>query len=94
VVALATEDAKVQLEGLRPQMISRCSAASGSEASVPLVFHLTFDAQGREVARAIRGRRGLRGSGFTKCLRELEGTELSIPPPGTEVAVAVPVTFP
>jgi len=53
-----------------------------------------FDAQGREIGRGIGSDRAAPSGEFGKCLRKLEGTTFSIPPPGMQVSVSVPVTFP
>jgi hypothetical protein len=93
-VARATEEAKAQLENLRPQMVSRCPPAGINSGGVQLVFHFTFDSQGRQTARSVRPRHRARGREIATCLREMDGLELSIQPPGTNVAVAVPMALP
>jgi hypothetical protein len=94
VVARVTEEVKVKIETLRPQILSRCSPAGGMAGGARLTFNLTFDASGREIARGITGQRTAPGAELARCLREMDGIELAIPAPGASVAVAVPVTFP
>jgi hypothetical protein len=94
LVARVLSDATVQLENQRPQILARCSPAGGLNGGAQLTFNVTFDAQGREIARGISENRRARSGAFAKCLRDIDGMRLSIPPPGTNVAVSVPVSFP
>ena len=99
VVAQVTQQAKVELENLRPRLMSSCWPSGGlgaGQRSATLTFHMTFDAQGHEIARGIsESRRAVRASAeFAKCVRILDGTLLSIPPPGRTVAISIPVSFP
>ncbi len=59
-----------------------------------LTFHHTFDAAGREVARAMAEGRGAPGGAFTRCLRGLPVGSLSIPAPRARVGVRVALNFP
>lgn len=88
-----TSDASAQIETYRPQFVSRCTPPGGLGEGAQVTFHVTFDAQGREIARGISENRRNRAGAFAKCMRELGGIEFSVPPPGTNVAVSVPMSF-
>lgn len=90
IVARVISDATVKLEDQRPQILARCPPGSGG---AQVTFNVTFDAQGREIARGISENRRARAGAFAKCLRDMDGMPLSIPPPGTNVAVSIPVSF-
>jgi hypothetical protein len=97
VVALATSNARTQLETLRPEILSHCAEASGPERGrgpAKVTFHVTFDANGREIARGISEDRTAPTGTLARCLRTLPIGSLSIPPPGTRVAVRVAMAFP
>jgi hypothetical protein len=99
VVALATSSARAQLEGFRASLLSRCDAspAPGEAPRVgKLTFNLTFDANGREIARGIsEDRRARLSPPVARCLRELPRIgSLAIPAPGVTVGVKVAMTFP
>jgi hypothetical protein len=97
VVGLAAEEARAQLESVRPQLVSQCWPAGGlgrGREKARLTFHLTFDAAGREVARGISEDRGAPAGSFARCLRTLPIGALSIPAPGARVGVRVALNFP
>jgi hypothetical protein len=97
VVARATEEAKANIETLRQQIVSQCWPAGGlkgGRTSAKLVFDVTFDAQGREIARGLRMDRRAPAGEFARCLSSMQGTSLSISPPGTTVRTGFEVTFP
>ena len=92
-----TEATKHEIEKLRPYIVSRCWPAgglAGGQTSAKLTFQITFDEKGREIARGISEDRSAPAGEFGSCLAKLEGMTLSIEPPGTNVGVSVPVTFP
>jgi hypothetical protein len=97
VVARATEEAKANIETLRQQIVSQCWPAGGlkgGRTSAKLVFDVTFDAQGHEIARGLRMDRRAPAGEFARCLSSMPGTSLSISPPGTTVRTGFEVTFP
>ena len=93
ILARATTDATAQIETYRPTFVSRCTPPGGLGEGAQVTFHVTFDAQGREIARGISENRRHRAGAFAKCMREISGIDLAIAPPGTNVAVSVPMTF-
>jgi len=89
-------DAKAGLERLRPRLIQSCWSGLPFQPSVPSValrFDLTFDADGREIARSVldAGREG--DPAVAECLRAMD-LPLTIPPPGATVAVQIDLTIP
>jgi hypothetical protein len=97
LTAAAVAEAGAQLETLRAYIDERCWPAGGlrsGRATAPLQLNLTFDAEGREIARGISEDRRAPAGDFTRCLRRLGGTTLRIAPRGITVAMTLPVTFP
>ncbi|AUX45071.1 hypothetical protein SOCE26_065520 [Sorangium cellulosum] len=85
------------LEAHRAALMQRCYtpaiAAQPERPVVKYVFNITFDAQGRQVARGVIEDRETARPEVTACL----GTALpplSIPPPGARVRVDVPFSLP
>lgn len=96
-VKKATEEATAQLEAYRSSIVSECwpsGGLPGGAKSAKVTLHVTFDAQGREIARGISEDRRAPSGAFGTCLRKLSGTTLSLPPPGRTVAVSIPVSYP
>jgi hypothetical protein len=92
-----TEETKAKFETLRAHIVSRCWRSGGfrgGPSSTNLTFSVAFDAQGHEIARGITEDRSAPAAEFVGCLRGLEGTTLSIAPPGANVGVTVQMTFP
>jgi hypothetical protein len=85
-----------KLEGLRRDMLARCwpSGGLGEGKQAGLRFAITFDENGREIARGISEDRRAPGGEFVRCLRGVPLGTFNIPAPGTRVAVNVPMTFP
>ena len=97
LVGQAAAEARVQLESVRPALLSRCWPAEGlgqGRDKARLTFHLTFDAAGREVARGISEDRTAPAGAFARCLRTLPIGTLAIPAPGARVGVRVAMSFP
>jgi hypothetical protein len=96
LAARVTQDAKVQLESVRELIVSRCWPRNGVDGrnSARVTFNVTFDAQGRQIARGITEDRRAPAGAFGKCLRELPGTALAIAPPGTNIGVSLSVAYP
>jgi hypothetical protein len=97
VVKKVTAEATAQLETYRPSIVKECWPADGlprGAKSAKVTIHVTFDAQGREIARGISEERRAPTGAFGKCLRALPGTNLSVSPPGTNVAVSMAMTYP
>jgi hypothetical protein len=93
----ATDEVNAQLETLRPYIASHCLPSAGVEggkASATVTVSSTFDARGREIARGIGEDRRSPAAELASCMRSLEGIALSISPPGSNVGISVPVTFP
>lgn len=97
LVRRVADEATAGIDSLRSYIVSSCWPASATGlATAKLTFNLTFDVQGREIARGIvEGRKApAPAREFGRCLRRLEGTTLAIAPPGANVGVSIPVTFP
>jgi hypothetical protein len=97
LVRHVAKEATAGIDSLRSYIVSSCWPASATGlATAKLTFNLTFDVQGREIARGIsEGRKASAPAHeFSRCLRRLEGTTLAIAPPGANVGVSIPVTFP
>jgi hypothetical protein len=86
---------KAQLESARELIVSRCWPRGGVDgrSSARLTFNVTFDAQGREIARGITEDRRAPGGAFARCVRE-HGTALAIAPPGTNIGVSLSMAYP
>ncbi len=97
LVRHVADEATAGIDSLRSYIVSSCWPASATGlATAKLTFNLTFDVQGREIARGIVEARKAPAPAreFSSCVRRLEGTTLAIAPPGANVGVSVPVTFP
>jgi hypothetical protein len=94
---VAEASARLKLDELRGDMLSRCWPSGGLEGgrtSARLTFSLAFDADGREIARGISEDRAAPAGAFARCLRALPVGSLAIPPPGARVGVKVAMVFP
>jgi hypothetical protein len=94
--AVAAE-ARARLESLRGYISSRCwpeGGLPGGQQQTTLRLDLTFDRDGREIARGIRQDRRAPAAAFTACLRRLPGTRLEVSAPGRSVGVLVAMQFP
>jgi len=90
VRALAVEKEKT----LVPKCWQPLLAKTPSPARAKYTFNLAFDAQGKEIARAISEHREAERADVGQCLRGLPGG-LTIPPPGTGIpTVEVELEFP
>jgi hypothetical protein len=97
LVTRVTAEAKEQLEAQRPAIVSECWPSGGlprGAKNAKVTLHVTFDAQGREIARGLVEDRRAPAGAFGQCLRKLPGTRLSLSPTGQRVAVAIPMTYP
>jgi hypothetical protein len=86
-----------RVEEQRPRVVSTCWPREGlpnGRRSATVTYNVTFNPAGREVARGISQDRRAPAGTFGKCLGQLQGTQLSISPPGTYVTLRVPVTYP
>jgi hypothetical protein len=91
------EEAKAQLETYRNEVVSQCWPAKGlpkGARTATLTVNVTFDAQGHEIARGISEDRRAPAGEFGRCVRNLNGITLGISPPGSNVAVSIPVSYP
>ena len=93
VVQRVTEEARAQIEAARDRLGERCAPRSLQDGRAParLVLNLTFDREGREIARGVIQDRRTRSAQLAGCLRELP--RLEVTPPSVNVGVAIPVTF-
>ena len=97
LVRHVAKEATAGIDSLRSYIVSSCWPASATGlATAKLTFNLTFDVQGREIARGIVEARKASAPAreFSRCVRRLEGTTLAIAPPGANVGVSIPVAFP
>lgn len=97
LVARVTEQARTSLGVQHAYMSSRCWPADGLPGGrdrATLHFDLTFDRAGREIARGIGEERRAPAGPLARCLRQLPGTQLEVPPPGANVRVRLAVAFP
>ncbi len=72
---------------LRPSLQAR-----PTPAEVRLTFNVTFDAEGRQIARGMVEDRATSRADVTRCVDERLAA-LTIPPPGVTVQVDLPVTL-
>ncbi|CAN95462.1 hypothetical protein predicted by Glimmer/Critica [Sorangium cellulosum So ce56] len=93
---VATQAARA-LEAHRPALIERCYkpavAAQPAPREVKYVFNLTFDAQGRQLARGIIEDREASRPEVTACLVDAL-PPVAVAPPGANVRVDVPFSLP
>jgi hypothetical protein len=90
-------EAKVKLEALREQVVATCWPSGGAAKGLKrasVTYNLTFDAQGREIARGIAEDRRAPAGEFGKCLRQLERNPITVSPPGTNVGLSVAMSYP
>ena len=97
VKAIAAENGRLALETVRAVMVERCWTSAAAKQpeprQIPLMFNLSFSAQGQLVAFGISETRGADRPDVATCLRLLE-LRLQIPPPGSPLSVDVPFTLP
>jgi hypothetical protein len=85
------------VEEQRREVVSSCWPREGlprGQRSATVTYNVTFDPQGREVARGIGQDRRAPAGEFGKCLAQLQTTPFSISPPGRYVTLRVPVAYP
>ncbi|WP_437567037.1 hypothetical protein [Sorangium sp. So ce542] len=85
------------LDARRPALVERCYkpaiAAQPAPREVKYVFNLTFDAQGRQIARGIIEDREASRPDVTACLVTAL-PPVAVEPPGANVRVDVPFSLP
>ena len=84
------------MEAQRQQIVSRCWRSTGADkrgGRVSITYNVTFDAQGREIARGIGEDRRAPAGAFADCLRK-DHAALSVSPPGTNVGISFAVSYP
>ncbi|WP_437720985.1 hypothetical protein [Sorangium sp. So ce861] len=85
------------LDARRPALVERCYrpaiAAQPAPREVKYVFNLTFDAQGRQIARGIIEDREASRPDVTACLVTAL-PPIAVEPPGASVRVDVPFSLP
>jgi hypothetical protein len=89
-----TAEARAQIEAARDRLGERCAPRGpplDGRGHGRLVMNLTFDRQGREIARGIMQDRRTHSTELAGCLRALPRIEVT--PPSVNVGVAIPVTF-
>jgi hypothetical protein len=95
LVARVAEEARAKIEEQRDYIASSCgNGGADGRPAAKLTFNITFDAQGREIARGISEDRRAPAGEFGRCLRKLQGITLAVAPPGSNVGVSIPVAFP
>jgi len=85
------------LEARRREDLARCWPRAGLPKGQPhatVLYDLTFDPAGREVARGISDDRRAPAGELGRCLSRAPGAALSIAPRGTYVSLRVAVTYP
>jgi hypothetical protein len=91
------DDAYSEIERTREHVVARCwprDGLPGGRRQTTVTYNVTFDPAGREIARGVLEDRRAPAGEFGRCLRRLEGTSLSVEPPGTFVTLRLPVTYP
>jgi hypothetical protein len=87
VVARVAHEATRVLEAARSDLAARCAPSGAGGAQ--FTFNVTFDANGREIARGISEDRRHRAPRVASCLRKLPIGSLRVTPPGANVGVRV-----
>ena len=96
VLAKATREATERLEALRPELVQRCWATQpvpSESSSAGVDLEVTFDGNGREIARGGVEHRGSL-PGVATCLKETDVGALRIAPTGQTLTVTVKLTVP
>jgi hypothetical protein len=93
LVARVQQEVTRELERARPALASRC-VPPGEASTSRLTFNVTFDANGREVARGISEDRRAPAPKIASCLRKLPVGSLRVAAPGAHVGVRVAMTLP
>jgi hypothetical protein len=97
IVARATAETTAVLEASRQELTSRCwprAGLSSGKASTLVTFNVTYDANGREIARGLSEDRQARAPEVVRCLQRLPLGSLRIAPPGANVGVRVAMRLP
>lgn len=92
-----TDGARKALEAKRADYIKTCWEPSfkknPSPPSAKYIFNMSFDPQGREIARGVSDVRGMERPDTGQCLR-MQPMGLEVPAPGAYVGVEIEVTIP
>lgn len=95
--ARGVEDARLALEGAREEMVRRCwtpaAATQPEPRQVPLVFNMSFSAQGELTGLGLSEDRAANRPEVANCVRQL-GLSLRVRAPGSLLLVEVPFTLP
>jgi hypothetical protein len=97
VQARVHHEVRAEIERLRPQVVARCwpsEGLPGGRRETTVTYDVTFDPQGREIARGVHDDRKAPAGKFGQCLRQLGGTSLSVSPTGTYHSLRLPITYP
>lgn len=96
LVARVAEEASLGLEAARPELVARCvpPGRPADQASSRFTFNVTFDADGREIARGISEDRSARSPEVASCLRRLPLGALRVSAPGANVGVRLAFSLP
>lgn len=92
VLAQATEALSYQRAGLLDACF-RPALAAKPGLTMELVFNVTFDPEGRQLARGVAETPGTSTAELTACVTG-KMTALQVPPPGVMMLVEVPLRFP
>jgi hypothetical protein len=97
LVRRATAETTAVLENARAELNARCwprdGLASGHQDTL-VTFNVTFDANGREIARGLGEDRRARAPELLRCLQQLPLGSLRISPTGANVGVRVAMRLP
>jgi hypothetical protein len=92
-----TRQAANALAGQRPEIVARCwkpsVAKQAQPASAKYVFNYTFSADGRQIGRGVAEDRATARRDLTACMVGML-EPLSIPPPGANTYVEIPLELP
>ena len=92
VLQQAIEALSYQRAGLQDRCF-RPALAAKPGLTMDLLFNVTFDAEGRQLARGTVELGGSSTPALTTCINE-QLAPLQVPPPGSTVMVEVPLRFP
>ena len=97
LAAQVSLEARANFEEHRHRIVSECWPAAGLPRGAKVAkvtMNVTFDANGREIARGISEDRRAPAGQFARCMRTLPTSRLSVSPPGQTVAVSIPLAYP
>jgi hypothetical protein len=96
IVARVEREAAMEIDRIKPILAARCWETSPPQErpqGVTYAINVSFDPQGREIARGVEEERGSPPA-LGHCLRQVLDAEMRVSPPDAPVATVVAVTFP